>query len=76
MVNEPRLPATIYFIAGSQRARPYVNKGHVKLALKGRFQYELTRVRIYQAAGRMYNSELHWVDVTDQFLDAEGNPKW
>ncbi|MEU4580004.1 hypothetical protein [Nonomuraea sp. NPDC023979] len=63
-----KLPSTIYYLATSNRPRPYVSAGHVKQALKGRgWSCNQLGCKVYRVSGHV-NGELAWEDVTDEFL--------
>ncbi|MDP9870416.1 MULTISPECIES: hypothetical protein [Streptosporangium] len=75
LVKTPNLPKEIYFIKGGRRDRPYAQRGHVKLALNGRYSHERQRIRIYQAFGNV-NGEIVWHDVTREFVTETGEFAW
>jgi hypothetical protein len=76
MSLKPDLPQEIYYVKGSRPARPYANVAHLKSALKTRWGGYGKELRIYVVAINGLVDACLWEDVTSEFLDQEGKPKW
>ncbi|MFI6495941.1 hypothetical protein [Nonomuraea typhae] len=71
MVNEDRFPMTIYLVTGLRSTGwLFANTGPMKLALKRRAYWG---VKIWR---QDVDHSAAWHNVTDEFLDENGKPKW
>ncbi|MFI6495940.1 hypothetical protein [Nonomuraea typhae] len=74
----PELPREIYYVKGGRHARPYANVAHLKSALKTRWAGYGTGLEIFVAVitDKLADWPDGWINVTNEFLDDSGRPKW
>lgn len=73
-MTDEGFPTEIYFVTGVHpKGRLYGNTGPLKLSIKGHIGSGTSAngVKVWK-----FNAAGGWLDVTSEFLDEEGRPKW
>ncbi|GAA2321948.1 hypothetical protein GCM10010149_88810 [Nonomuraea roseoviolacea subsp. roseoviolacea] len=68
-----KLPREIYYVQTPWHGRPYAKAAHVKAALRTHWRGSRKGISIYRLD---VEGVPGWQDVTDEFLDENGQPTW